>query len=168
MATMKSYGKIAITNITKVGTLMVTPTCNMPLVVVYNPDTNQYNPLWSEENKLIIKPVVVFDGTQLQPSNYNVEFKKQYGTDVEQPVSSSVGETVSNGELQVSSNRLAGQSSKILTYIMNISYTEPKTKTTLQTSARLTFTLMDNPGSVKYVSITGENVFLYNSNQQIM
>lgn len=168
MATMKSYGKIAITNITKVGTLMVTPTCNMPLVVVYNPDTNQYNPLWSEGNKLIIKPVVVFDGTQLEPSSYNVEFKKQYGTDVEQPVSSSVGETVINGELQVSSNRLAGQSSKILTYIMNISYTEPKTKTTLQTSARLTFTLMDNPGSVKYVSITGENVFLYNSNQQIM
>ena len=82
MATMKSYGKIAITNITKVGTLMVTPTCNMPLVVVYNPDTNQYNPLWSEGNKLIIKPVVVFDGTQLEPSSYNVEFKKQYGTDV--------------------------------------------------------------------------------------
>ena len=168
MATMKSYGKIAITNITKVGTLAVTPTCNMPLVVVYNPDTNQYNPLWSQENKLIIKPIVMFDGTQLQNSAYTVEFKKQYGMDEEQEVSSSVGENVVNGSLEVSSNRLAGQSSKLLTYIINVSYTEPKTKTTLKTSARITFTLMDNPGSVKYVSITGENVFLYNSNQQIM
>ena len=168
MATMKSYGKIAITNITKVGTLMVTPTCNMPLIVVYNPDTNQYNPLWSESNKLIIKPVVLFDGQQLSYSNYTITYKKQYGYDAEQDIQSAVGENVSNGELQVSSNRLANQSSKILTYIMYISYTEPKTKVTLETSARISFTLMDNPASVKYVSITGENVFLYNSNQQLI
>ena len=104
----------------------------------------------------------MFDGTQLQTNAYTVEFKKQYGMDEEQEVSSSVGENVVNGSLEVSSNRLAGQSSKLLTYIINVSYTEPKTKTTLKTSARITFTLMDNPGSVKYVSITGENVFLYN------
>lgn len=168
MATqVKGYGKISITAITKVGTLMVNPTCDKPLNVIYDPDTNSYTPTWSSGTPLNIVPIVYFDG--VATTDFTVVYKRQFGTEtIGTVVSGSNGETVTNKNLVVSSNRLAGASSKLLTYIIEVSYYDSKTKTTLNNTSRLTFSLINNPSTVKYISLTGENVFLYNSSQVLI
>ena len=163
---MRSYGRIAITNISRVGTLSVNPTCNMPLQVVYNPDSATYIPDWAT-NHLEIKPIVYFDGALLD-SGYAVIFKKKDGSSTESTISATSGaEAVSNNTLIVSNNTLKDSNTGIITYLMEVSYTEPKTQVTLTSVAQLTFSLIKNSETVKYASITGENVFLYNTNQVI-
>lgn len=163
---MKSYGRIAITNINKVGTLSVNPTCNMPLQVIYNPDDSSYIPDWSKTN-LEVKPIVYFDGTLLN-SDYTVTFKKKDGSSDPVTITATSGvEAVKNNVLTVSNNVLEDSNSGIITYLMDVSYTEPKTKVTLNSVASLSFSLIKNSETVKYANISGENVFLYNSKQQI-
>ena len=50
---MKSYGRITVTAIKKVGVLMVNPSCNMPLIVTYDPDNDSYTPDWSSTNLVL-------------------------------------------------------------------------------------------------------------------
>ncbi|MDD3121933.1 MAG: hypothetical protein PHC62_00290 [Candidatus Izemoplasmatales bacterium] len=172
MAEMKSYGKISILNMTKVGTLIVNPRCNMPLTVVRDPDTNTYTPTWSGSNALVIDPLVTFDGVTIANTNANLEiiYQRQFGNDAAQNVvSGSDGETINASKaLEVKTNKFVGASSKLLTYIMSVTYTDPKSKVPVNVQARLTFTLLDNPGIVKYIALSGENAILYNANQEVI
>lgn len=163
---MKSYGRISISNVKQVGTLSVNPTCNMPLQVIYDPNNNTYIPDWAKTN-LVIEPVVTFDGTVLS-SGYTVKFKKRDGSSAESEITASSGaEAVSNNKLTVSSNILKDSVYGMITYTMEVSYVVPKVNKTISTTASLTFSLVKNPETVKYASINGENVFLYNTKQQI-
>lgn len=163
---MKSYGRIAITNISRVGTLSVNPTCNMPLQVIYNPDADSYIPDWST-TPLEVRPIVYFDGTALD-TGYTVTYKKKDGSGSETTINATSGaEAITNNKLVVSNNILKDSNTGLVTYLMEVSYTEPKTKVTLTSTASLTFSLIKNSETVKYANITGENVFLYNSKQQI-
>lgn len=164
---MKGYGKISITNMKNVGQLTVNPKCNMPYQVRYIPDTNTYVPDWGT-TPLIIEPVVYFNAVALDKSEYTATFSKQDGSNAATVISSTSGaEAVNNNTLTISANTLKDSQNGILTYSIEVRYTEPKTKATLVNTSSFTFSLLNNPETVKYASISGENVFLYNSKQQI-
>ena len=78
------------------------------------------------------------------------------------------GETVKNGILTVSQNFLSKIQSGLLTYIVGIQYTDPITNTTLETQSQMSFSLSKQAIEAKYCSITGESVFLYNTNQTLV
>ena len=160
---MKNYGKISITNVKNVGTLSVSPKVNMPASVIYDPETKVYNPDWSSTN-LIFEPVVAFNGEVIS-SGYSIEFKRRDGGGSDQNLTT--GESSDGKKLTVSKNVLGTSVSGVITYIANVSYYHASTKTTLKNTISVTFSLTQNASSVKYISIVGENVFIYNSNQEL-
>ena len=169
MATAKAYGSITITDIVDVGRLSVYITSNQPQTVIENPngDVISYTPDWSKNN-LNLTPIIYFNERQLQLplSGLNVTWKRQEGSDVVSELK--VGEQVSNGILKVSQNFLGEIQSGLLTYIVTIQYTDPITNTTLETQARMSFSLAKQAIEAKYCSITGESVFMYNTNQVLV
>ena len=160
---MKNYGKISITNVKNIGTLSVSPKVNMPASVIYDPETKVYNPDWSSTN-LIFEPVVAFNGEVIS-SGYSIEFKRRDGGGSDQNLTT--GESSDGKKLTVSKNVLGTSVSGVITYIANVSYYHASTKTTLKNTISVTFSLTQNASSVKYISIVGENVFIYNSNQEL-
>lgn len=164
---IKSYGRISITNITQVGELRLQPMSNSPLQIIFNPDTNTCVPDWNSNN-LEITPMVFFNGEALA-SGYTVEFFRQDGMATEAKITATSGtEYVSGGKLYVkNSNVIKNTVSGVLTYKMKVAYTEPKTKITLTAEGNLTFSIVKNAETVKYVSISGDSAFLYNAKQQI-
>lgn len=163
---MKSYGRITLTAIKKVGVLMVNPSCNMPLIVTYDPDNDSYTPDW-RNNNLVISPIVTFDGEVVTNNkNCKVTFTRMTGNSGE--VELGAGEVVNNNQLTVSVvEPLSSSPSDSLTYCIHTEYTDVKTGVTLTNLSYLNFSLNRQASVMKYAHITGETAFLYNTNQQI-
>ena len=163
---MKSYGRITVTAIKKVGVLMVNPSCNMPLIVTYDPDNDSYTPDW-RNNNLVISPIVTFDGEVVTNNrNCKVTFTRMTGNSGE--VELGAGEVVNNNQLTVSVvEPLSSSPSDSLTYCIHTEYTDVKTGVTLTNLSYLNFSLNRQASVMKYAHITGETAFLYNTNQQI-
>lgn len=169
MAIAKAYGSITITDIVDVGRLSVYITSNQPQTVIENPngDITSYTPDWSKNN-LILTPVIYFNDKQLQLplSGLSVSWKRQEGSKTVTDLTT--GEQSENGILKVSNNFLGAIESGLLTYIVTIQYTDSVTATTLETQARMSFSLARQAVEAKYCSITGESVFMYNTNQVLV
>lgn len=162
----KVYGSITISDIADVGRLSVYLTSNQPQTVIENPNGEaiSYTPDWGKNN-LILTPIIYFNEDQLQLpcSGLTVIWKRQEGSDNATELKE--GETVKNGVLTVSQNFLSKIQSGLLTYLVNIQYTDPVTNTTLETQSQMSFSLSRQAIEAKYCTITGESVFLYNTNQ---
>lgn len=159
-----SYGSITIVDITDVGSFSLYPTCNRPLSVIYSPDDTSFTPNWQTYN-LTLTPVMYYAGTNIQTTDNNMKsivWTKQVGTNNPTSISSTDGETVSNGVLTVTKNQFTA-SSTTLTYICTATYTEPDTQQDLTAVGQITFSLIKNASTIKYCNITGENVFKYAS-----
>ena len=78
------------------------------------------------------------------------------------------GETVVGGVLRVSANKLANVSSGQLTYLCNVTYTDPDSGVPISSQASLTYTLVTMASELKYAGITGENTFLYDTSRRIV
>lgn len=167
MASAKAYGSITITDVTDVGRLSVYITSNQPQTVIENPNDGTYTPDWRKQN-LVLTPVIYFNETQLTlpKTGLTVTWKRKEGS--LDPVDLKASETVKNGILTVSNNELASIQSGLLTYIANIQYTETNTNITLETQAQMSFSLSRQGTEAKYCSITGESVFLYDTNQSLV
>lgn len=167
MAEIKTYGSISIVDSTDGGQLSATIQSNQPLMVIYDPNnTNAYTPDWSKTN-LKLTPIIYFsysgESKQLNASESGVTitWKRREGSG--EAASLITGESVSNGILTVSNNFLSSISSGLLTYMVTVEYTNPDTNIPVETQAQMTFALVKNADELKYCSITGESVFLYNS-----
>lgn len=164
MAT-KAYGSITIVDIGDLGQLSIIPESNQPGMVIYDPDTDSYNPNWSvEANKLILSPVAYYGGTKLLdssstqiPTGATVTWKQIIGN------TETALDTGSGGKLIVTTNPFSPDGTKLITYKVIITYTEPNMGTTLEASGQISFGLVQNANKVKSVVITGESAFLYNS-----
>ncbi len=169
MATAKAFGSISITDITDVGRISAYITSNLPLTVIENPNssTTTYTPDWSK-NKLTLTPVIYFNEKQLvlPTTGLNVTWQRQEGSGALTDLKS--GETVKDGILDVTQNFLGTIQSGLLTYVVNVQYTDPNTNVTLETQARITFSLAKQATEAKYCSIQGESVFLYNASQTLV
>lgn len=162
MAKILAYGDITITDITDVGTLSLYLTSSQPLMVVYDPNSaSKYTPNWGSNN-LIITPVITFNDQQLglTSTGVSITWQRQAGSGTATDLVS--GETVNGGKLVVSSNVLSAISSGMITYICNVSYTDPDTSVTVKTSSQLSYSLVKYAEELSDCSITGDTTFKYN------
>ena len=166
MSTNISYGSITISDITDVGELSAYPTSNLPLSVIYNQDQNSYTPNWASNN-LKVSPTIYYAGTALTPSTTGVTVTWQRQEGISGVTDLTTGETVANGVLTVSQNKFT-PNTPMITYILTVIYVEPDSQQTLIAKGQITFNLIKQAATAKTCSITGENIFKYNSNQQIV
>lgn len=161
-----AYGSITIVDIGDLGELSVTPQSNQPIMVIYDPDSNSYSPNWGDSN-LVLTPVVYYGAQCLldrmstsKPTGLNISWQKQEGSGDPQPISSGVG---TDGKLTINTNPFNPSSISLITYLVSVSYTEPNSGVVLNASGQITFSLVQNASKTKSATITGENVFKYNS-----
>lgn len=160
-----TYGSITLVDIGDLGELSVIPESNQPTMVIYDPESNTYTPNWSTSN-LILTPVVYYGSQKLldgnassMPTGLTVTWQRQIGSDT--PGAS--GGTVSYGKLTVNSNPFNLTTNTLVTYIVNVQYTEPNLGAQLNARGQITYGLIQNAAKLKKVNITGSNAFLYNS-----
>lgn len=144
-------------------------TSNLPNSVIYDPNQSggSYVPDWSVNN-LIITPVVTYNGQpiSLTATGMVVTFQRKEGSGSASVLTT--GETVTNGVLTVSANKLAGIASGQLTYICSVTYTDPLVGVPITAQAVRTCTLVRMAQAVSFVSITGDSAFLYDTNRTII
>ena len=167
MAKIQSYSSVVVTDYSDAGQVSLYLTSNQPTSVIYDPNQDSYTPDWSVSN-LIITPVIAFNGTNvdLTSPGLTVTFQRQEGSGT--PTALGTGENVSGNKLTVSANKLESVTSKLLTYVCNITYTDPNTNVPLSTRATLTYSLIVNATDTKDATITGESTFLYDSNRNLV
>lgn len=163
--TATAYGSITIVDITDIGEFTIYPMSNLPLSVIYDPNDGKYTPNWADKNKsLVLTPVVYYASKALTSSDVRVEWQRQEGT---QDAGVLTDGEVSNGfTLTISQNKLSTNESGLLTYICTAYYDEPDSGQTLTAKGQITFSLIKHASKVKKCSITGENVFLYGSDNK--
>lgn len=169
----KTFGSISIIDSTDGGQLSVAPQSNLPLMVIEDPNNlnSMYTPDWSKTN-LVITPMIHFTYSgenkqlTLPEPGLTVVWKRQEGSGAVGDLVT--GESVNNGILTVSKNFLGGISSKILTYIVQVQYTNPDTNISVETQARISFAMVSNADQLKHCTITGESVFLYNTDGKLV
>lgn len=156
----KAYGSITLVDIGDLGQLSVTPESNQPTTVIYDPDTEAFNPDWSNSS-LKLTPVIYYGGQLLTvPTNgLTVTWQKKEGSGSVANITSGI----SNGVLTVSSIPFTPNDTTLITYIVSVDYTEPSSGTPLNAKGQITFGLIQNASKIKTMTITGESAFLYNS-----
>lgn len=167
MAKIQAFSSVSITDLSDAGQMSIYLTSNQPLSVIYDPNQNIYTPDWSKSN-LVVTPVVSYNGNNVELSapGLNVTFQRQEGSGA--PVSLTAGETASGNKLTVNANKLSSVTSKLLTYICHVTYTDPDVGVPLKETAVLTYNLISNAVNTKDASITGESTFLYDTNRNLV
>jgi len=167
MAKIQAFSSVSITDLSDAGQMSIYLTSNQPLSVIYDPNQNIYTPDWSKSN-LVVTPVVSYNGNNVELSAHglNVTFQRQEGSGT--PVSLTAGETASGNKLTVNTNKLSSVTSKLLTYICHVTYTDPNVGVPLSETAVLTYNLISNAVNTKDASITGESTFLYDTNRNLV
>lgn len=164
-----SYGSITIVDVTDIGEFSIYPQCNLPLSVIYDPNTNTYNPNWGESSShLILTPVIYYAGERLTPpvSGLSIVWKKQFGTGEETPITSgSGGHTITNGTLTISQNQFNSSTADMLSYICVATYEEPESQAILTAEGRITFSVVRHASKLKRCTISGESIFKYLAGQ---
>lgn len=167
MAKIQAFSSVVVKDTTDVGQLSLYLTSNQPTTVLYDPNQNTYTPDWSTSN-LVITPVVSFNGISLSldATGLTITYKRQEGSGTATELST--GETVSGNKLTVAANKLANVTSKLLTYICDVSYTDPNANIPITAQATLTYSLLSNASELKSVTIIGESTFLYDTNRSLV
>lgn len=175
MSTTVSYGSISIIDVTDKGEFTVYPKSNLPSSVIYNPDqqgTSAYTPNWASEN-LEITPSVWYAGSQVDNANVDFTWQRRVGSqaatalDTNETVITSVTDEREKGTLVVSANKFSDVVSMI-TYVVSATYREPTTQDLLTAQGEITYTLTRQASTVKSVTITGDSVFKYDTNGQVL
>ena len=165
---VKAYGAVSVRDYTDLGQILMYLQSSQPTTVVHDPNqTNSWIPNWSTSN-LVITPVIQYNGSSLSltASGLVITYTRKEGSAAATALTT--GETVNNGVLTVSANKLASVSSGQLTYICNVLYTDPEVGVPIETESSMTYTLVTQATELKSAYITGENLFLYNSDKQIV
>lgn len=160
-----SYGSITIVDITDIGEFSLYPTCDLPLSVIYTPDSNNYTPNWGTSgSNLHLTPVVYYAGNALalNASGLSITWTRKVDSGSASAISSSRGETTSNGVLTVAQNQF-NTNMAMLTYICTATYQEPDTGKALTAQGQITFSLIKQAATLKNCTIIGESAFKYNS-----
>lgn len=159
---IKASNQITIIDIDDVGRLGVYLTSSLPLSAIYDPNTDTYAPNWASTN-LKITPVLYLNekALSLTAPGVSITWKRREGAGSEGNLTS--GEAASSGILTVSQNKLSTVSSRLLSYICYVTYTDPDTAVTVNAQSVLSYSLLQNANELHYISVDGNNVFLYNA-----
>ena len=169
MPRIQAFSSVSVVDLTDIGSINFYLTSNQPNSVIYDPNTNNgtYSPNWAT-SRLDITPVISYNGSNLSltATGLTITYQRKEGNG--NATSLTTGETVVNGVLRVSANKIASASSGQLTYICNVTYTDPDSGVPISSQASLTYTLVTMASELKYAGIIGENTFLYDTSRVIV
>lgn len=165
MPTVLTSSQQTFVDITDQRKLSAYITSNLPKTQSEDPNVlpHTYAPSWASTN-LVLTPVVFLDQTSvaLNATGLTITWKRKDGTSAEANLTS--GETVTNGVLKVTQDKLASSSSGMITYICYISYYDSETKNTVNISSDITYTLVKNAANAKLAYVTADTyVFKYDT-----
>lgn len=165
MSTVLTSSQQTFVDITDQRKLSAYITSNLPKTQSEDPNVlpHTYAPSWASTN-LVLTPVVFLDqtGVALNSTGLTITWKRKDGTSAE--ASLTTGETVTNGVLKVTQDKLAASSSGMITYICYISYYDSETKNTVNISSDITYTLVKNAENAKLAYATADTyVFKYDT-----
>jgi hypothetical protein len=165
MSTVLTSSQQTFVDITDQRKLSAYITSNLPKTQSEDPNVlpHTYAPSWASTN-LVLTPVVFLDqtGVALNSKGLTITWKRKDGTSAE--ASLTTGETVTNGVLKVTQDKLAASSSGMITYICYISYYDSETKNTVNISSDITYTLVKNAENAKLAYATADTyVFKYDT-----
>lgn len=165
MPTVLTSSQQTFVDITDQRKLSAYITSNLPKTQSEDPNVlpHTYAPSWASTN-LVLTPVVFLDQTSvaLNATGLTITWKRKDGTSAEANLTT--GETVTNGILKVTQDKLASSSSGMITYICYISYYDSETKNTVNISSDITYTLVKNAANAKLSYVTADTyVFKYDT-----
>jgi len=165
MPTVLTSSQQTFVDITDQRKLSAYITSNLPKTQSEDPNVlpHTYAPSWASTN-LTLTPVVFLDQTSvaLNATGLTITWKRKDGTSAEANLTT--GETVTNGVLKVSQDKLAASASGMITYICYISYFDSETKNTVNISSDITYTLVKNAANAKLAYVTADTyVFKYDT-----
>lgn len=165
MPTVLTSSQQTFVDITDQRKLSAYITSNLPKTQSEDPNVlpHTYAPSWASTN-LVLTPVVFLDQTSvaLNATGLTITWKRKDGTSAETNLTA--GETVTNGVLKVTQDKLASSSSGMITYICYISYYDSETKNTVNISSDITYTLVKNAANAKLAYVTADTyVFKYDT-----
>ena len=165
MPTVLTSSQQTFVDITDQRKLSAYITSNLPKTQSEDPNVlpHTYAPSWATTN-LTLTPVVFLDQTSvaLNATGLTITWKRKDGTSAEANLTT--GETVANGVLKVTQDKLAASASGMITYICYISYYDSETKNTVNISSDITYTLVKNAANAKLAYVTSDTyVFKYNT-----
>lgn len=165
MPTVLTSSQQTFVDITDQRKLSAYITSNLPKTQSEDPNVlpHTYAPSWASTN-LVLTPVVFLDQTSiaLNSTGLTITWKRKDGTSSETNLTT--GETVTNGVLKVTANKLSASTSGMITYICYISYYDSETKNTVNISSDITYTLVKNAENAKLAYVTADTyVFKYDT-----
>lgn len=165
MPTVLTSSQQTFVDITDQRKLSAYITSNLPKTQSEDPNVlpHTYAPSWASTN-LTLTPVVFLDQTSvaLNATGLTITWKRKDGTSAESNLTT--GETVTNGVLKVTQDKLAASTSGMITYICYISYYDSETKNTVNISSDITYTLVKNAANAKLAYVTADTyVFKYDT-----
>lgn len=156
--TVLASGSKTILDLTDGGVLSAYLTCNIPKSQVYDVNSQTYSPNWVTSHP-VITPNIFLDqkAVTLTDSELTLTWKRREGNGAETNLDT--GETVSNGVLTISSNKLANITSGLLTYILTARYQDATTGMDMTVKTEISFTLTRSGADAHSVYISGDQVF---------
>lgn len=160
-------GQITIIDLSDSRQLTAYLTSSQPKIQLFNPNNNSYSPNWINNN-VVITPTIYINSTSLPLTSPNLTFtwKRKVGSNNETDLTEN--ETVSNGVLTISDNKLSSADSDVITYICYVNYTDTPSNISLDTRLTIEYTLLANAHDAKTVVINGEQVFKYDGDNQLI
>ena len=170
MPTVLTSSQQTFVDITDQRKLSAYITSNLPKTQSEDPNVLPHTsaPSWASTN-LGLTPVVFLDQTSiaLNSTGLTITWKRKDGTGAETNLTT--GETVTNGVLKVTQNKLSASTSGMITYICYISYYDSETKNTVNISSDITYTLVKNAENAKLAYVTADTyVFKYDKDSVLV
>lgn len=157
MPTVLTSSQQTFVDITDQRKLSAYITSNLPKTQSEDPNVlpHTYAPSWASTN-LVLTPVVFLDQTSLalNATGLTITWKRKDGTSAEANLTT--GESVTDGVLKVTQDKLAASTSGMITYICYISYYDSETKNTVNISSDITYTLVKNAENAKLAYVTAD------------
>ncbi|MEG0757734.1 MAG: hypothetical protein RR505_04945 [Raoultibacter sp.] len=162
-------GQISIVDLSDGKSLSCYITSNLPKTQILDPNpSGSTSPDWSGNPKLILTPVVFANQTALalNAAGLSITWKRKEGAGAE--AATVTGEAVSGGVLTISTNKLTGVTSGLLTYLCYVTYTDPDTGIPVNVVADITFSQIKTALNAKTAYISGEQVFKYDATSAVI
>ena len=168
MPNIQVCSSVTVVDQLDIGNLQSYLTCNQEATVIMNPSTGECVPDWSDNN-VVITPVISYNGTPLQLDNagLRITYRRRDGGSTPTSLIPEV-EVVQGNILHISDNVLVGSVSGLLTYICDISYTDPNFSSPITAQNTLTFSLINNAPEIQDATISGGSTFLYNAQKEVV
>lgn len=137
---------------------------NQPRVQINDVNNGTFSPDWTTAaGKLVIEPVVYANQTRIELSDKNLSIVWKRKTGSGSASNLEAGETVAGNILTVTANKLTGAAGNVLTYITEVTYTDPETNLPINAVAQIDFALVTTGEHAKTAWISGEQVFKYDA-----